>query len=741
MSTSTTADSIAEDQRPKRPRIGLSGQVIIGLVLGISAGLFFGESAAVVQPLGSIFIALLQMTVIPYIVVSLIAAIGRLSMDRIKLLAVKGGGLILIFWGLILVVVALIPLGYPDWESASFYSTSLLEEPTPTDFLALYIPANPFAALSDGTIPAIVLFCIAMGLATSLLRGKAMLVDFLDELSHALMLIAQFVAKLAPIGVFALTATAAGTMGVEEFGRVQVYIVTYIAMALLLSLWVVPGLVSALTPIGFKDTLVTTRDALVTAFATGSLLIVLPLLAESTKEILERAGVSREESSSVVDVVTPINFNIPNLGKLIALSFVLFAGWFAGNPVPLSQYPEFLASGLFSFFGEVVIALPFLLDLMNVPADMFNLFVAVDVFTGRFGTLLAGVHTVALSILITAAVAGVLKVRWRRLGVFITGSAALGIGTLLLINLIFSTLVENRYTKDDAILSMTFKEAPWPRTRVDSDASEPAPRPEDPASPGQSALDRITERDALRACYVGGLLPQSYVNSAGSLVGYDIELMHALAADLDVRLDLIPIERERFADLLDDGYCDLIATGLTITPERARRATFSVPYLTDGLGVVISDAQRKAFSSMAALRERDDLRIAVLSGLSLYEHHIKRGAPMAEIVRLDSLDDFFTKDGNEPADALVTLAMIGSAYTLLHPSYSLVVPKPAIRVPIALALRKGDTLMKDYVDNWLLLKQQSGELDALYDYWVQGQAVKNGKPRWSIARDVLGWMD
>lgn len=741
MSTSASPDRIADSRGFRLPRIGLSGQVIIGLVLGIAAGLFFGESAAVVQPLGSIFIALLQMTVIPYIVVSLIAAIGRLSIDRIKLLAIKGGGLILVFWGIILLVVALIPLGYPNWESASFYSTSLLEEPTPTDFLALYIPANPFEALSEGTIPAIVLFCIAMGLATSLLRGKALLVDFLDELSHALMLIAQFVAKLAPIGVFALTATASGTLGVEEFGRVQVYIVTYIAMALLLSLWVVPGLVSALTPIGFKDTLVTTRDALVTAFATGSLLIVLPLLAESTKEILERAGVSREESSSVVDVVTPINFNIPNLGKLIALSFVLFAGWFAGNPVPLSQYPEFLVSGLFSFFGEVVIALPFLLDLMNIPADMFNLFIAVDVFTGRFGTLLAGVHTVALSLLITAAVAGVLKVRWRRLAVFVAGSAALGVGTLLLINLFFSTLVENRYTKDDAILSMNLKEAPWERTRVYSDRTEQPPQPEI-LDTERSVLDLIIARQALRACYVDGLLPQSYLNRAGDLVGHDIELMHRLAADLDVRLDLIPIERQRFAELLDNGACDLIATGLTITPERARSAAFSIPYLSDGLGIVISDAQRKKFASVAAVREREGLRVAVLEGLSLYENHIARAAPQAEIVRLGALGDFFTKeDGAEPADALVTLAMIGSAYTLLNPSYSLVVPKPVIRIPIALALPKGDNLMKDYIDNWLLLKQQSGELDTLYDYWVQGQAVKEGKPRWSVARDVLGWMD
>jgi ABC-type amino acid transport substrate-binding protein len=579
-----------------------------------------------------------------------------------------------------------------------------------------------------------------MGLATSLLPEKQVLVSFLDQLTHALMLIAQFIARLAPIGVFALTATAAGTMGVEEFGRVQVYIATYIAVALLLTFWVVPGLVSALTPLGWKDTLTATRDALVTAFATGSLLIVLPLLAEATKDILEKAGVSRDDSTGVVDVVTPINFNIPNLGKLIALSFVLFAGWFAGNEVPLSQYPEFLVSGLFSFFGEVVIALPFLLDLMNIPADMFNLFVTVDVFTGRFGTLLAGVHTVALSILVTAAVAGVLKVRWLRLGTFLGLSLALLIAMLLAINLFFTHFVENRYTKDEAVRATHLMEPPWPSTAVYGEHTDAAPEPAAP-EPGQSALDRIKERQRLRACYVSGLLPQSYLNDGGELVGLDIELMHRLAADLGVRLDLIPIERQRFVQRLEDGWCDLIATGLTITPERARRASFSTPYLTDGLAFVVPDNRRRLFTSLERLREEPGLRIAVLRGISLYEDLIRRGLPNAEIVRLSSFDEFFVAgDGEPPADALVTLAMIGSAHTLLHPSYSVMVPKPVARVPVALALPRDDPVMKAYVDNWLLLQQQSGRLDQLYDYWVLGEAIRDNGGRWSVIKDVLGWI-
>jgi ABC-type amino acid transport substrate-binding protein len=145
---------------------------------------------------------------------------------------------------------------------------------------------------------------------------------------------------------------------------------------------------------------------------------------------------------------------------------------------------------------------------------------------------------------------------------------------------------------------------------------------------------------------------------------------------------------------------------------------------------------------MERLREQKGLRIAVLSGLSHYEQHIRRTLPDAEIVRLGSFDDFFYQSGDtKAAHALLTLAMIGSANTLLYPSHSVVVPKPVAKVPVAFALPRNDTAMKAYVDNWLLLEQQSGRLAALYDYWVLGQALQRGDSRWSIIKDVLGWVD
>ena len=58
------------------PKLSLSGQVLVGLVLGIAAGIFFGESAAAVDFVGDAFIQLLRMTVIPYIAVSLVRAVS-----------------------------------------------------------------------------------------------------------------------------------------------------------------------------------------------------------------------------------------------------------------------------------------------------------------------------------------------------------------------------------------------------------------------------------------------------------------------------------------------------------------------------------------------------------------------------------------------------------------------------------------------------------------------------------------
>jgi len=66
----------------QRRRIGIATQVFIGLGLGVFVGLFFGEKVAFLQIGGDLFIALLQITVIPYVVVALIASLGQLTLEQ-----------------------------------------------------------------------------------------------------------------------------------------------------------------------------------------------------------------------------------------------------------------------------------------------------------------------------------------------------------------------------------------------------------------------------------------------------------------------------------------------------------------------------------------------------------------------------------------------------------------------------------------------------------------------------------
>ncbi len=122
-----------------------------------------------------------------------------------------------------------------------------------------------------------------LGLALIGVKNKDALIEPLDAVAEALMRVTGFVAKLTPYGVFALIAGAAGTLDTTELARLQVYIVIYVTLALILSFWFLPALVATVTPLTHGEIIKALRGALITAFATGSLLVVLPLLAEAGK--------------------------------------------------------------------------------------------------------------------------------------------------------------------------------------------------------------------------------------------------------------------------------------------------------------------------------------------------------------------------------------------------------------------------------------------------------------------------
>ena len=146
-------------------RPSLSTMILMGLATGIACGVFFGEYCAPLQVVGEAFVRLLQMTVLPYIIVALVANLGRLPFRQTRALAIGGGLVLLGLWAVGLLTVALVPLSFPDWKAGSFFSTALTEPPPRVDFLGLFIPSNVFASLAENGVPAVVVFCICVGLA------------------------------------------------------------------------------------------------------------------------------------------------------------------------------------------------------------------------------------------------------------------------------------------------------------------------------------------------------------------------------------------------------------------------------------------------------------------------------------------------------------------------------------------------------------------------------------------------
>jgi Na+/H+-dicarboxylate symporter len=720
-------------RRWRRPSLAV--QVLVGLALGAATGVFFGELAAPLGVVGQVFIGLLQMTVLPYILVSLSAGLGRLSYAEAKTLALRGGGFILAFWAITLAAVVGIALSFPAWESATFFSASLAEPEREFDFIRLYLPTNPFFSLANTIVPAIVVFSLAIGIALIGAPGKHALLPILQSAENVLLRIAGAVARAAPIGVFALIAHAAGTMEVAALGRVQVYFLLYIGAALLLSLWVLPGLVAVLTPLPARRVLAHTQDALVTAFATGSLLIVIPLMAERSKELLDEIGQRNPATESAVDLMVPINFNLPNMGKLLSLAFVLFAGWFSGNAVPIDQYPLFLGAGLLSFFGEVVVALPFLLDLMRVPADFFQLFLPVDTVTGRFGTLLAAVHTIAQALLTAAAVGG--AIRWRPAAVARYGAASVAavLAVLLGARLYFEYVVPQEYRGYRQIAGMGLAIDRASSSLLNPDRVEPLAKDDT-----GKRFAAIRARGTLRVGYPSDRLPWFFVNAENRLVGLDVDLLHLLAAELGVGLEFVNVEPAGMARYLDDGRVDVVAGGLAVTPDRAVRMRFTEPYMDATLAFVVPDHARRRFATVAALRQAGPLRIAT-AGPAHYDNPVRSALPEAQLVPVASVREFFEAPAGR-FDALLTSAEGGSAWTLLHPRFGVVVPRPnVVTGPIALATPRNAPELHDYVSTWVALKRRDGTARHLYDFWILGRGAQSTEPRWSVVRDVLGWID
>jgi Na+/H+-dicarboxylate symporter/ABC-type amino acid transport substrate-binding protein len=662
---------------------------------------------------------------------SLVGGLGSLTRQEAARLGSRVGLLLLAFWAVGLVAVFVFPLMFPPMQSASFFSTTLLEDAPPLDLIGLYIPANPFYALANNIVPAVVLFSALLGVALIGVPNKRAALDVIAVVNNALERLARFIVALTPYGLFAIAAVVAGTFDPAQAAKLQIYLLAYVAMALLLAFWVLPGLVAALTPIPHAVVLSRTRDALVMAFTTGSLFVVLPLLAEESRALLREYTELSGSDEHLPDVIIPAAYNFPHTAKIMSLSFILFAAWFSGAPLPVRQYATLATTGILTLFGSLNVAVPFLLDLFHIPADTFQLFLATSVVNARFGTLVSAVHTTAMALVGTCAAAGVIRLDFRKLLRFGAMTAALLLATVGGTHLIAERFTSTGYDRDKVLAGMHAT-----RNRGDAQVFT-SPAPPLPTFAG-TVLDRVRDRKTLRVCYFDDSLPYAFFNSSGQLVGFDVEMAYQLARDLGVGLELAPASRVVvFTKGLDPSACDLVMSGAVVTADRALQVRYSTPYLDETLAFVVADYRRADFATWEQVTAVP-MRVGV-PGASYYIAAIRSRMPQAQLSIFDTVEHMFANTGS-PLDAFVLTAERGSAYTLLHPEYSVVVPKPEpLKVPLAYVIAGRDSALASVVDTWIDLKKKDGTIDELFAHWIQGRNAVPHQRRWSVMDDVLGW--
>ncbi|TWT36474.1 Cyclohexadienyl dehydratase precursor [Posidoniimonas corsicana] len=731
----------------------MTSRILLGLTLGVAWGLFFGEYGAWVGWIGDAFVGLLQMAILPYVAISLTSNIGRLSSEQCGRVAWVAVSLLLLLWAVGGMVLVVMSLCFPPWDAGSFFSTSLVEEPVTTDWLELFIPSNLFWSLTNNLVPAVVLFSVGLGVALISVPNKELLIETLDVLVLALGRLNNMVLRLAPLGMFGIAGHTAGTLSLEKFELLQGYLLVYALASVLITFWVLPAMVAASTPFSHREILRESRDVLITAFALGNTFIVLPMIAEAGRRLMTRHGVYDKSVVHAPSEAVQFAYPFPDIGRIVGLVFIPFAAWFYGSRIDPTSLPELIGTGFFSAFAKPVISIPLLLQLAELPSDIFNLYLASGVVASRFGDLMKTMHLLVFSLLAICCLSGTLRMNYLRLGRAAAVTAVLFLVTVMSMRSFLEYSFEDSYDRGRLIVDRQLLGEPAEAVVVEDAGPNPEPR-----QPGEDRMARILRRGVIRVGVDPHRLPFAYQNQDGDLVGYDIDMAHQLAHDLGVSIEFVLFPASELIEWLEDDRFDVAMGALEATVERAALLPEMNPYMELTSAFVVPDHRRREFESLGALadalRGGPPLTVAVLAGGlasetrrtdtslgwgwgALKDYGI---APHIERVELDSARDFF-ESAPENGEVLATTAEEGAAWTLEYPEFAVVKPEGFnAKSPLCYFVPERSQF-RHFINTWLNLKRRNGAAEQLYDYWILGKLHKDEQPRWCVVRDVLHWIE
>lgn len=193
-----------------------------------------------------------------------------------------------------------------------------------------------------------------------------------------------------------------------------------------------------------------------------------------------------------------------------------------------------------------------------------------------------------------------------------------------------------------------------------------------------------------------------------------------------------------------DNGANLVIGGAPITTQHLRTISFAPPYMDVTAAFAVPDHERRLFTDVQTIRDTPRLTLAVVKSHITQEffNWLVKEFPKASVEEIESRDEFFA-DTQEFYDGLLTSAEGGSALTLFHPSYSVVVPRSeTFTVPIAFPIAQGGESFANHIGSWIDIKKKDKSFQRYYDHWILGTTPEEEKPpRWSVIRNVLEWVE
>jgi Na+/H+-dicarboxylate symporter len=387
--------------------IGLVAGLLLGLVASLTGSPFLMNLAMGIEPIGTAFVNLLKMVVIPLVAAVIFVGVG--SLGDLKQLG-QMGVLTFLFFAVTSAVGVLIGMGMmwlmlplASEAAAQAVTTSAPEAPVlpgMVEFLLSLIPSNPFQVAAEGALLPLIVFTVLFAAATGALPAKERdeLLSLGNAVAAALIKLVHWILWLAPIGVFALAAPVTARAGWAMLQSLGAFILAVMAgLVAFVALVYLPAVrfLGGMSPWKFLKAVV---NPLIIAASTSSTAATVPAMLEAADEELHL-------SRSVTSFVVPLGAGIGRMGTaLFQGAGVVFLAWLFGVPLPATSIGgAVLATFIVSFTvagipaGGVVSLAP-ALGTVGIPLDGLGVLLGVDRIPdmARTSTNVAGILAAAV---------------------------------------------------------------------------------------------------------------------------------------------------------------------------------------------------------------------------------------------------------------------------------------------------------------------------------------------------------